>query len=368
MKQLTIILSSLTTLTLANNVTANVINNTTNINSELNNSPSNETKLNSLFNNKFGYLNQDSWITNKATTDSKYYSYDTNHAVGKLSDGTPTKNAFIVDSNGNLTIDSSLKLTDADKNMLNNIQQEMTAHKKVTTVKDSYNPYSKSVYSASFFSGDNSSWKYLQMGGVENRIDISSQQSANKVEHSNSLSETLGLYYIAKAERIPGGIDRVVAKSLGTYFLNQSSFKSPDEVLADSVINVIATNDNVYNINSSINYGWNNEYIGPSFGTNYDTSNTYTLINWSNNARDWDTFTKIYSTFNFNNNSYLKLTVPNHDSNINFESSKQTTDIQDSNNITSLYIIYLTDIGHFAEIDLRLWHDNTNIYFKWFLA
>ncbi|WP_375316860.1 hypothetical protein [Spiroplasma endosymbiont of Virgichneumon dumeticola] len=148
----------------------------------------------------------------------KYYSYDTSHAIGNLSDGTPTKNTFIVDSNGNLTIDSSLKLTEADKSMLNNIQAEMNSHKKITSVKDFYNPYSKSVYNDSFFSGDNSNWKYLQMGGVENHIDISSQQLANKVEHSNSLSETLGLYYIAKAERIPGGIDSTTANSLGKYF------------------------------------------------------------------------------------------------------------------------------------------------------
>ncbi|WP_308150096.1 hypothetical protein [Spiroplasma sp. AdecLV25b] len=178
MKQSLIILSSLTTLTLASNVVVNVVNSNTTINNNLTSNPSNDQTSTSLFNNKFACLSQNSWITNQSTTDSKYYSYDTSHAIGNLSDGTPTKNTFIVDSNGNLTIDSSLKLTEADKSMLNNIQAEMNSHKKITSVKDFYNPYSKSVYNDSFFSGDNSNWKYLQMGGVENHIDISSQQSA----------------------------------------------------------------------------------------------------------------------------------------------------------------------------------------------
>ncbi|WP_342275819.1 hypothetical protein [Spiroplasma endosymbiont of Nebria brevicollis] len=231
MKQLLIILSSLTTLSLASNVALNVTNNNTTINNNLTSSPTDVQTPISLFNNTFGYLNQDSWITNQSTTDSKYYSYDTSHAVGKLSDGTPSRNAFIVDSNGNLTIDSSLKLSDTDKSTLNNIQQEMDSHKQVTSVKDSYNPYSKSTYSDNYFSGDNSSWKYLQMGDVENHIDISSQQSANKVAHSNGLSETLGLYYIAQAERNPGGIDANVANNLGKYFISKSS-------LTNSIINI----------------------------------------------------------------------------------------------------------------------------------
>ncbi|WP_375317972.1 IS1595 family transposase [Spiroplasma endosymbiont of Virgichneumon dumeticola] len=201
----------------------------------------------SLFNNKFGCLNQDKWITNQSTTDHKYYSYDTSHAIGNLSDGTPTRNAFLVDNNGNLTIDSSLNLSDADKSMLNNIQEQMNSHKQITTIKDSFNSYSKSIYSDSYFSGDNSSWKYLQFGGIENHINISSQQSANKVEHNNSLSETLGLYYIAKATRTSGGIDMSVANSLGKYFISKSSLKNLNDSLTSSIINIIATVNNVYN-------------------------------------------------------------------------------------------------------------------------
>lgn len=58
--------------------------------------------------------------------------------------------------------------------MLNNIQSEMINHKEVTVIKNSKNIYSKSVYNDSFVTGDNSNWKYLQMGGVEKHIDISS--------------------------------------------------------------------------------------------------------------------------------------------------------------------------------------------------
>ncbi|WP_342218061.1 hypothetical protein [Spiroplasma endosymbiont of Amphimallon solstitiale] len=74
----------------------------------------------------------------------------------------------------------------------------MNSHKKVTIIKDNYNPYSKSEYSDSYFTGYNN-WKYIQQGDIEKHIDISNQAGADKVEHSNNLNETLGLYYIAKA-------------------------------------------------------------------------------------------------------------------------------------------------------------------------
>lgn len=164
MKQSLIILSSLATLALTNNAVLNIVNhNNTTVNSNLNSNASNASNAQaptSLFNNTFGYLNQGSWITNQSTTDYKYYSYDTSHAVGNLSDGTPARNAFIVDSNGNLIINSALKLSDLDKNMLNNIQSQMIAHRQISAIKNNYNPYSKSIYSDSYFNGDNSSWKY----------------------------------------------------------------------------------------------------------------------------------------------------------------------------------------------------------------
>lgn len=73
----------------------------------------------------------------------------------------------------------------------------MITHRQITT-NNNDNFYSNSQYSANYFIG-NSKWTFFQEGGVEQHIDISQQAVANKVEYSNSLSETLGLYYIAKA-------------------------------------------------------------------------------------------------------------------------------------------------------------------------
>lgn len=252
MKPSITILSSLTTITLINNTAINFINNNT-IANKASKPEIMQTPI-SLFNNRFGYLNQDSWITNQSTNDKKYYSYDTSHAVGNLSDGTKARNAFIVDSTGSLIINTKLKLSNLDKSMLNNVQQEMISHKQVTSFKDYYDIYSNSIYSDSYFSGDNSSWKYLQMGGVEKNIDISKQESANKVEYNDSLSETLDLYYIAQATQIPDGIDLAVAHSLGKYFINQSSLnnKFADD-LTNNIINVIANNNDVYRLVCKIN-------------------------------------------------------------------------------------------------------------------
>lgn len=285
----------------------------------------------------------------------------------------------------------------------------MISHKQVTSFKDDYDDYSNSIYSDNYFSGDNSSWKYLQMGGVEKNIDISKQQSANKVEYNDSLSETLGLYYIAQATQIPYGIDLAVAHSLGKYFINQSSLnnKFADD-LTNNIINVIASNNDVYklvcdairsgasnsnknyatnylfdrnnqlieiyytefnntNVENCLNYKWNDSY----FWFSSDSFNQYVLIKWSAYAKNWDLFTEIYPTFNFSDNSYLKLRLENDkSSNINFSSPNATNNIK--SNQESLYNLDLiVSYGRYyydANFNLNIWHDNDNIYFKWFLS
>ncbi|WP_342276353.1 hypothetical protein [Spiroplasma endosymbiont of Nebria brevicollis] len=399
MKQSLIILTSLATVAFSSSTTVNFINNTTT--NELSSKPEPAQTPPSLFNNTFGYLSQDKWITNQSTTDHKYYSYDTSHVVSNLSDGTPTRNAFIVDNTGSLTINSKLNLSNVDKNMLNNIQAQMISHKQVTSIKDDYNVYSKSIYSDNYFS-DNSSWKYLQMGGLENHIDISSQQSANKVDNRGaSLSETLGLYYIAKAERT-NRIDSTVANSLGKDFISKSSLKNLDDSLTSSIINVVATNADAYNlianallsdgknysinyifdnshnlieiyynefnksnIENNLNYKWNYSYSW--FGS--DSPNQDVLIKWSDYAKNWDLVTKIFPTFNFNNNSYLKLILLNDKRNIYFPSANATNKVK--SNQESFYNFSLSDsFGRYhynANFNLNIWHDNDNIYYKWAL-
>ncbi|WP_338987290.1 hypothetical protein [Spiroplasma endosymbiont of Dasysyrphus albostriatus] len=98
MKQLLITLSTLTTLTLTSNTIINSINDNTVISSRLTNKSSINNISTSLFNNQYGYLSDDDWITNQSTIDHKYYSYDTSHADYLLSDGkTLARTLFTVD-------------------------------------------------------------------------------------------------------------------------------------------------------------------------------------------------------------------------------------------------------------------------------
>ncbi|WP_338974473.1 hypothetical protein [Spiroplasma endosymbiont of Tricholauxania praeusta] len=91
MKQFLIALSSLTILVLTGN------NNINHINNSLKNNVNNTT---SLFNNKYGYLNDNDIITNQSTTDHKFYSYDTS----ALKDYTfaNARDVFLVDNTGSL--------------------------------------------------------------------------------------------------------------------------------------------------------------------------------------------------------------------------------------------------------------------------
>ncbi|WDA54988.1 MAG: hypothetical protein PPFGHCPK_01475 (plasmid) [Spiroplasma endosymbiont of Drosophila atripex] len=165
MKQFLILLSSIITLTISNNTFANFKQNTTFTNNlQTNNNNDNQT---SLFNNQYGYLSDDDWITNQSIIDHKYYSYDTSHANYLLSDGkTLARTLFTVDDKGELVDKKDIIIPEKDKVDVNNTKQEMISHKKITTIKNVYNPYSKSEYSNTYFSG-NDNWQYIQLGGVE---------------------------------------------------------------------------------------------------------------------------------------------------------------------------------------------------------
>ncbi|WP_342217688.1 hypothetical protein [Spiroplasma endosymbiont of Amphimallon solstitiale] len=198
MKQLLITLSTLTTLTLASNSIINTIDATnTTINKLLANKSSISDSVTSLFNNQYGYLNDSDIITNQSITDHKFYSYDT--SALKSYTFANARDVFLVNNEGTLIYNPDIIIPADQKLNIENTMQEMISHKKITTVKANYNSYSNSQYSSTDFSGDNTDWQYLQFGGVNKHIDISQQVGADKVEHSNSLSETSGLYYIAKA-------------------------------------------------------------------------------------------------------------------------------------------------------------------------
>ncbi|WP_395473661.1 hypothetical protein [Spiroplasma endosymbiont of Nomada rufipes] len=219
MKQLLITLSTLTTLTLTSNTIINSINDNIVNNSSLTNKSSIKNSTNSLFNNQWNILGTSDWITNQSITDYKFYSYDT--SALKSYTFANAQNTFLVDTTGNLVYNTKVIVPDKDKSDIENTKQEMNNTKKVTTIKDTYNPYSKSEYSTSYFSGDNQDWKLIQQCGIEKHIDISQQTGGHKVEHSDNLSETLGLYYIAKAT-LSNKIDRTIAEKLSNYFISQS--------------------------------------------------------------------------------------------------------------------------------------------------
>ncbi|WP_339039471.1 hypothetical protein [Spiroplasma endosymbiont of Andrena trimmerana] len=417
MKQLLITLSTLTTLTLTSSSIINTIDVTnTTVNKLLTNKSSINDTLSSVLNNQYGYLSSSDWITNQI--DNNYYSYDTSHADYLLSDGkTSARTLFTVDNKGELVYKKDAVIPPKDKVEVDATKQEMITHKKITTVKDKYNPYSKSEYSNKYFSGDNTDWQYIQFGGVEKHIDISQQAGADKVEHSSSLSETLGLYYIAKAAK-NNLIDNTIANKIGQYFMTQSSLKGQiNDNLINIIINLISSNNNVFNfiysapmnvndknysinyifdkdnnlievyytefdksnIENSLNYKWNDSYNW--FSSNYsDYSNTYTIVKWTDYASDWNTFTNKYPTFIFAANSYLKVSTGSGKEDYkSLNSQVTTTNIKTNqqkdidNSIFQVNIStwppydpnYPGGVGTAIDIYLELWHDDNNIYWKW---
>ncbi|MBP1527360.1 MAG: hypothetical protein H9Q65_05065 [Spiroplasma ixodetis] len=421
MKQLLITLSTLTTLTLTSNTIINSINDNTVISSRLTNKSSINNISTSLFNNQYGYLSDDDWITNQSTIDHKYYSYDTSHADYLLSDGkTLARTLFTVDDKGELVYKKDIIIPEKDKVDVNNTKQEMITNCQVT-INNNDNFYSNSQYSTNYFTGFNSNkWIFFQEGGIENHIDISQQAGGHKVEHSDNLSETLGLYYIAKAVRQTGGIDEKIADSLASYFMEHSSLKKTYGIV-NNIINLIITNNVFYNFinqtpmcdgtsnlykNYSLDYifnndklvevyynNWNNDNIesnvnwhdSNNFGDDwwgYDAcwSDPIKLINWKQYTNSWEQFKSVYSKLSFDSNSYLKAKngiTGNWDTNNNLNANigdiKDTAvslnsidDVVNSFNSSDYYKIY-AQAGAFSDdgwtnTALYLWHDDNYIY------
>ncbi|WP_342266581.1 hypothetical protein [Spiroplasma endosymbiont of Villa modesta] len=393
MKQFLIALSSLTILVLTGN------NNINDINNSLKNNVNNTT---SLFNNKYGYLNDNDIITNQSTTDHKFYSYDTS----ALKDYTfaNARDVFLVDNAGNLVYNPDVTIPSDQKLNIENTKQEMNSHKKITTIKNTDNEYSKSEYNKTYFDGDNNDWQYVQLGSLPNHISISNQTGGNKVEYNNSLSETLGLYYIAKATK-NNQIDETIADKLGTYFMSQTSIQDNfNKDLTNKIINLISSNNNIYNFiynlpikitdkNNSINYIFDNKnnlieiYYNTWTNTNIDKNNinysysdsysgflslnnyissTYILTDWANYAHNWDNFTKIYPTFAFDKDSYCKISISTGQS-ATAKLNGATTDI--TNNIHSFFSGVIdtkngSGWGTHIDFSFNIWHDDHNIYWN----
>ncbi|WP_342273967.1 hypothetical protein [Spiroplasma endosymbiont of Phycita roborella] len=399
MKQLLMTLSTLTTLTLTSNTVINSINDNIVNNSSLTNKSSIKNSTNSLFNNQWNVLDTSDWITNQSITDYKFYSYDT--SALKNYTFANAQNTFLVDTTGNLVYNTKVIVPDKDKSDIENTKQEMNNTKKVTTIKDTYNPYSKSKYSTSYFSGDNQDWKLIQQGGIEKHIDISQQAGADKVEHSDNLSETLGLYYIAKAT-LSNKIDRTIAQQLANYFISQSSLKEQiNNELVTKIIDLIIDNKDIYNfiynlpfnisdknyslnyifdkdnnlieiyynkwnadpVTKNLNYKYSDSYNGTSSNNGY-TSDTKIIFNdWTKYANNWTDFTNIFSTITFDNNSFISAVTPGG-------TDKKSNMSVATKNITETITIQFKVYSHDSvflywatlAIWINIWHDDHNVY------
>ncbi|WP_425381485.1 hypothetical protein [Spiroplasma endosymbiont of Polydrusus pterygomalis] len=365
------------------------------------------TKNNASFNNQFNYLSTSDWITNQSTVDHKFYSYNT--SALKHYSFANARNVFLVDNTGTLVYNSGVTIPDKDKVTIANTKQEMIKNKKVNTINDDYNPYSKSEYSNKYFNGDNNDWQYLQQGDIENHIDISQQVGGNKVEYSN-LNETLGLYYIAKAAQ-QNKISQTIANNLAIYFINQSSLKGQiSDKLTTTIVNLIINNQEIYNFlynspmqltaknyslnwifdknnnlieiyynkwsntnnapNDKINYSFSDWYAGTSIAT--DNSNAYNILKWSDYARDWNTFANMYPTFAFSNSYFEASTSTGIKSSPTLSSNTAKIEqYKNPGNANVLFFAYINtknggSWGTEIALNLDLWHDNNNIYFQWY--
>ena len=127
------------------------------------------------------------------------------------------------------------------------------------------------------------------------------------------------------------------------------------------------------NLENKLNYHWSDSY---SWWSN-DNSETHKLLKWSEYSKNWNEFIEHYSTFQFINQSSLKLysELTKESSLELFSNTTNTNKIltnQGEGNTNSLFNIKVfigeTDGGYnnFSLLDLNIWHDNDYIYFKWF--
>ena len=341
MKQIFMTLATIPFLTFSNNIiTVTNSNNITNVKPLVDTNQNN----NYLFNNTYHRFDlTNNLITNQSNFDHKFYSYDTSLANYLLKDNkTYAYEVLMVNTDGQLV--NSTKVSDEDLAQLNSTKELMNSKVQITSIKDDYNLYSNSQYNdKTYFTGANNYWKYLQFGGFNSHIDISNQTNGNLVENNSNLSESLGLYYIAKAVRT-GTINLSVANLLGDYFISKSSFENKiTSNLCHTILNLIIKNDEIYdkinqiplNINSK-NYALNyifdkNNLIAMYYQTwtkelnpllNYHENITYNdknshsftsgqkrMVNWKQYAKTWDDFSKIFPSITFDPSSHMNVTA-----------------------------------------------------------
>ncbi len=364
---------------------------------------SNET---ALFNNNYGYLNNNDWITNQSTIDHKYYSYDT--SALKNYSFPNARNTFLVDTTGNLITNPDVTIPKNEESNIANTKQEMINYRKVTAMKTDPNhsdAYNFSNYQQNYFVGDNN-WTYLQLGGLEQTIDISNIPSATKIENNSHLNENLGLYYIADAA-INNKISLTIAYNIGQEFINRSSLKEQiDNSLTKTIINLIVGNNNIckfissspllqnikdYSLNfifdndnnliaiyyqkwnvqdiiQNINYKYQQDFNNIK-NHDWSANDKKNILNWTRYAKTWEQFVQLYPQFNFINSKLAINNMGTNKENTNF--TGDTNNITTTNNIKyelqNIYstIVFNEYIIQTSVIDLYVLHDDNNIYIQW---
>lgn len=164
--------------------------------------------------------------------------------------------------------------------------------------------------------------------------------------------------------------------------LASTSLSSANMVINSNIYNKISNDDKNDIIHNDINYSFNDWYNGV-WSYHNSSSDTYKLLKWNDYADSWEKFTKKYKIFNFDEQSILKVSLSNEKNNV-AKLSNQTQNIkinQGEGNTNSIFKVEINTyppidkmnfndghpIGNYIKVDLNIWHNNENIYFKWFL-
>lgn len=247
---------------------------------------------------------------------------------------------------------------------------------------------------------------FIQFGGANIHISLQGVQGiVDEITNYNDLSETLGLYYIAKSH---AKNSRTICLEFVKQFISKSSLKNSKNVndkIFDSILNNMIDSQNLESLienypikndskNMSIRYLLDdaNNIISVEY-YQYDTSNLDTinnlilthnfpkdgadfiqydskitsLLKWSDYADYWTNFTFLYPTIFADSSDNIIYTVMDNSTTIksnelNFSIKK----IQDKDNQLPVWrVINQPPAGHKSQglvIYLFMWHDENNIY------
>lgn len=127
-------------------------------------------------------------------------------------------------------------------------------------------------------------------------------------------------------------------------------------------------NENNHEITNRIDYKWHDSY-GPYFSIYDSQSDNNNLLNWKEYANNWEEFINKYKSFAFDKSSYFKVDTNDNSSSVDLSIALPTVLIKTNPLIEEgriMYDVYEWTIVSYIEAILIIWHDDNNIYFKWY--